>query len=238
MLHALHSTGLSSVMAALGMACPLLCTSQHSTWPLHDVATSRLDAGLNLRLLMPSDGGLGTSALLLGLCAATTPNPPPNAAMVPCSDAAQGARASAASAAATWRVARRGAWRWRAAGAGASLLVSALGLVALARCRNAPVQSKTEVRTYLFSIGARAALEAPARATGIGAAAAAACKLLEATFWFAAAREAREARGSQQSQQRNATMQKEAMLAGEPPVSRAARVARLGGGGGVSRPPH
>ena len=115
-LQALHITGLSAVMAALGMAWPLLCTSQHSTCmgsqerkqrertvtqhacagqlislaahtaaqscpvapsagcqsqshtcPDHEVATSRLLAGLNLSELMPSLGGDGTSASLLGL---------------------------------------------------------------------------------------------------------------------------------------------------------------------------
>ena len=72
--HALHSTGLSSVIAALGVACPLPATSQHSTWLFHEVATSRLEFGLNARLLMPSAGAEGTSTSLLGLWAACCPN--------------------------------------------------------------------------------------------------------------------------------------------------------------------
>lgn len=45
------------------------------------MATIKFEAGLNLRLLIPSEGGLGTSALLFGLYAAA-PKPAPKAAMV------------------------------------------------------------------------------------------------------------------------------------------------------------
>lgn len=55
-LHALHSTGLSWFMEALGMACPLACTSQQQTWLFQNVPAIRLDVGLKVMLDTPSLG--------------------------------------------------------------------------------------------------------------------------------------------------------------------------------------
>ena len=53
-LHALQSTGLSWFMEALGMACPVACTSQQQTWLFQKVPAMRLEVGLNVMLLTPS----------------------------------------------------------------------------------------------------------------------------------------------------------------------------------------
>ena len=76
-----HSTGWSWLVAALGTACPLGCTSQQRTWLSQEPAMSRLDVGEKARQETESVGGDGTSKSLLGLWgapAAAAPKAVPN----------------------------------------------------------------------------------------------------------------------------------------------------------------